>query len=209
MIFYPKRKIDPPNRWFLQFSQFTPDEKFDYNNGAYVVLALIAERVSGESFYDIVDQRVCARAGLLDTGFFRSDELPGRAATGYLASTGSERTNVLHLPVRGSGDGGIYSTVADLSRLWTAFFEGRIVAHDWVARMVKPRSHVPESPMTYGLGFWLHGGNGTVLLTGSDAGVSFMSQHSPSTSITSTVISNTSEGAWPIARLLRDYPSNS
>jgi hypothetical protein len=37
----------------------------------------------------------------------RSDELPARAALGYLSLDGVSRTNVFHLPVRGSGDGGI------------------------------------------------------------------------------------------------------
>jgi hypothetical protein len=40
------------------------------------------------------------------TAFLRADDLPGRAALGYLAVDGG-RTNVLHLPVRGNGDGGI------------------------------------------------------------------------------------------------------
>ena len=52
------------------------------------------------------------------------------------------RTNVFHLPVRGSGDGGIYSTAADISSLWRALFAGRIVSPDWVAEMVRPRSDV-------------------------------------------------------------------
>ena len=54
-----------------------------------------------------------------DTAFLRSDELPGDAALGYLDVDGP-RTNVFHLPVRGSGDGGIYSTAADLSAFWRA-----------------------------------------------------------------------------------------
>ena len=52
-----------------------------------------------------------------DTAFLRSDELPAGAALGYLEVDGVTRTNVFHLPVRGTGDGGIYSTVADISCL--------------------------------------------------------------------------------------------
>jgi CubicO group peptidase (beta-lactamase class C family) len=84
-------------------------ERFTYNNGGYVVLALLAERASGLDFHEIVRRRVCEPAGMVDTSFLRSDELPGRAARGYLYAEGL-RTNVLHLPVVGSGDGGIYST---------------------------------------------------------------------------------------------------
>ncbi len=180
---------------------FAPDERFAYCNGGFVVLALIAERASGVPFPDLVRARVCEPAGMVDTEFLRSDELPGRAAVGYLEHDGL-RTNVFHLPVRGSGDGGIYSTAADWSRFWTALFAGRIVSREWVAEMVRPRSDVPEESRRYGLGFWLHATSDVVMVEGYDAGVSFRSAHDPSTTTTYTVISNTPEGAWPVVWLL-------
>ena len=174
---------------------FAPGERFAYCNSGYVVLALIAERTSGVPFHELVRQRVCRPAGMVDTEFLRSDELPGRAALGYLAMDGVSRTNVFHLPVRGSGDGGIYSTVADIASFWTAFFAGRIVPADRVAELLQPHSE------QYGLGFWLPRKR-AVALEGSDAGVSFRSVHDPSRRVTHTVISNESDGAWPIGRLL-------
>ena len=180
---------------------FPPGERFAYNNGGYVVLALIAERTSGTPFHELVRRRVCEPAGMEDTEFLRSDELPGRAALGYLTVDGP-RTNVFHLPVRGSGDGGIYSTAANVSALWVAFFAGRIVSKDWVAEMVRPRSDWPEESKRYGLGFHLHASSDVVMLEGYDAGVSFRSTHDPMSTTTYTVISNTSDGAWPITDLL-------
>src|SRR6476619_4151824 len=134
---------------------FPPGERFAYNNGDYVVLALIAERASGVPFHELVRRRVCEPAAMSDSDFFRSDELPARAALGYLTADGL-RTNVLHLPVRGSGDGGIYSTASDVSSLWSAFFAGRIVSMDRVTEMVRARSDVPTESLRYGLGFWIH-----------------------------------------------------
>ena len=180
---------------------FPPGERFAYNNGGYVLLALIAERTSGVPFHELVRRRVCEPAGMGDTEFLRSDDLPGRAALGYLTADGS-RTNVLHLPVRGSGDGGIYSTAADVSSLWGAFFAGRIVSRDWVTEMVRARSDVPSESLRNGLGFWLHRSGDVVELHGYDAGVSFRSTHDPRSRTTRTVISNTSEGTWPIETLL-------
>ncbi|TDX02705.1 serine hydrolase [Kribbella sp. VKM Ac-2566] len=176
-------------------------ERFAYNNGGYVVLALLAERASGIDFHQLVRTLVCEPAGMVDTEFLRSDELPGRAALGYLSVDGL-RTNVFHLPVLGSGDGGIYSTAADLSAFWDALFAGRIVSPEHVAEMVRPRSDWPEESRRYGLGFHLHATGDAVWLEGYDAGVSFASLHKPSSSITYTVISNWSDGAWPIIRVL-------
>jgi CubicO group peptidase (beta-lactamase class C family) len=177
-----------------------PGERFAYNNGGFVVLALIAERAGGKPFHRLVHQRVCRPAGLRDTGYLRSDELPGDAALGYLW-TDRPRTNVFHLPVLGSGDGGIYSTAADLSRFWPAFFAGEIVPVDAVAEMVRPRSDWPEEERRYGLGFHLHATSDVVWLEGYDAGVSFTSTYEPDRRITATVISNTAEGAWPFVKL--------
>jgi CubicO group peptidase (beta-lactamase class C family) len=182
---------------------FLPGERFAYCNGGYVVLALVAERASGVAFHELVRRRVCEPAGMGDSEFLRSDELPGRAALGYLTVDGT-RTNVFHLPVLGSGDGGIYSTAADISSLWSAFFAGRIVSKQWVAEMVRPRSDEPRQSRRYGLGFWLHASTDVVALEGHDAGVSFRSVHDPASTTTHTVISNTSEGAWPITLLLDD-----
>jgi CubicO group peptidase (beta-lactamase class C family) len=184
-------------------AKFPPGERFSYCNSGYVVLALIAERVAGVPFHELVVQRVCDPAGLGDTAFFRSDELPERAATGYLDVSGC-RTNVFHLPVRGSGDGGIYTTVGDVARFWRALFSGKIVPVARIADLIQPRSSTQSSLPAYGLGFWLDPDAGVVALVGSDAGVSFATQHAPGRVLTATVISNTTDGAWPLMRLLRD-----
>ncbi|HEY3485579.1 MAG TPA: serine hydrolase domain-containing protein, partial [Ilumatobacteraceae bacterium] len=38
-----------------------PGERFEYCNGGYVVLALIAERASGTDYHELVSERVCRR----------------------------------------------------------------------------------------------------------------------------------------------------
>lgn len=182
-------------------SKFAPNEKFSYSNSGYVVLALIAERSTDSPFHRLVKQRVCEPAGMRDTDFMRSDELTGRAAVGYLAAEGS-RTNIFHLPVMGSGDGGIYSTAADIGSMWKAMFGGLIVSMDRVAEMVHPRSDAKAHSKRYGLGFWLHPRSEAVMLEGSDAGVSFRTVHYRTERITYTVMSNVTDGAWPIARHL-------
>jgi len=189
-------------------AKFPAGERFSYCSSGYVVLALIAERVSRVAFPQLVRQRVCMPAGMLDSGFLRSDALPGRTALGYLTAGGKPRTNVFHLPVVGSGDGGIYSTAADISAFWRSLIASEIVPARWVAEMVCPRSHVPAESMRYGLGFWLGEHDSTVILEGLDAGVSFRSVHDPRSALTRTVISNSSDGAWPLARLLDELAAS-
>jgi len=179
-----------------------PGERFVYCNGGYVVLALLAERAVKIPYHDLVDQRVCAPARLRDTAFLRSDELPGRAAIGYLEDEGL-RSNIFHLPVRHVGDGGIYTTAADIHRLWDAVFAGRIVSAETLAEMMLPRSETSEVSVRYGLGFWLDGATGAVELHGFDAGVGFVSARDPGGRFAYTVISNKSRGAWPVSERIK------
>jgi CubicO group peptidase (beta-lactamase class C family) len=181
---------------------FRPGERFAYCNGGFVVLALVAERVSGQLLRDLVSERVCKPASMASTAFLRSDELPADAASGYLHNTGL-RTNVLHLPVRGSGDGGAYTTAADVRAFWTSLFDGKIVPLSTVYEMVRPRSDVPDEGRLYGRGFWLHLSTETVMLEGYDAGASFWTAYDPTSATSFTVLSNTSEGAWPLAQMLQ------
>jgi CubicO group peptidase (beta-lactamase class C family) len=183
---------------------FVAGERFSYNNAGYALLALLAERATGVEFYDLVRTLVCEPAGMTDTAFLRSDELPGRAALGYMSADGP-RTNVFHLPVRGTGDGGIYSTAADLSALWDALLAGRIVPPGRFSEMVRPRSDWPEENERYGLGFHRHATRDDAWLEGYDAGVSCVSWHQPQSALTVTVIANWTDGAWPIHRVLREH----
>jgi CubicO group peptidase (beta-lactamase class C family) len=180
-----------------------PGDRFAYNNAGYVVLAALAERAGGSSYHDLVDELVIAPAALTHTAFLRGDELPGDAALGYLHDEGL-RTNVLHLPVRGVGDGGIATTAADVSRLWTALFDGRIVSPATVDTMTAPHSSDTgtTSEHRYGFGCWLPAGDGLVEMEGADAGASFRSTCRRHDRLIASVLSNTTDGAWPIANAL-------
>lgn len=189
--------------------KFPPGERFAYCNGGYVVLALIAERAAGTPFHDLVHDVVWAPAGMSDTAFLRSDELPGRAALGYVQVDGAGRTNVFHLPVRGSGDGGAYSTAADVAAFWRSLFAGSIVGEVTLAEMLKKRSGA-RPDRGYGLGFWLPAESRAALLVGSDSGVAFRSAHDPDRGGTWTLLSNTRDGASAIAgRLEQDRTGGS
>ncbi|MGD6979911.1 MULTISPECIES: serine hydrolase domain-containing protein [Citricoccus] len=187
-----------------------PGERFAYNNGGYIVLALAAERACGRSFHELVTERVLAPAGMGATGYPRLDEPAAGTATGYLRCD-SVRTNVLHLPVRGNGDGGAVSTVEDLSRFWRALADGRIVSRGALAEMTRPRHHDEYEGLRCGMGFWLDEDGPGWILEGYDPGVSVRTRFDPTTRTTVTIVSNDSEGAWPVIQRYVDWlnPSGS
>ena len=179
--------------------KFPPDHGFSYCNGGYVLLALMCERVTGTDFPDLVRTHVTNRANLGSTAFLDVNHLPPDTAVGYLADG---RPNTDNLPRGGSGDGGLSTTAADIAELWRALFAGSIVTADVAAAMVAPRSTEPTTGSRYGLGFWLDPTDSRVSLEGCDAGVSFRSTHDRSRDLTTTVISNSTDGAWPLVRAL-------
>jgi CubicO group peptidase (beta-lactamase class C family) len=173
---------------------FEPGTDFAYNNGAFCVLAILAGRAAGEPFHDLVRRLVIEPVGLDHTAYLRSDELPADAARGYLAADGL-RTNVLHLPVIGGGDGGIYTTVDDLHRLWQALEAGEVIGRDLLAEAWRTRSRLPDDE-GYGLGFWTWGS--AVELKGGDVGAALYSLHVPG-GLTWTIMSNVTSGLSPLA----------
>jgi len=199
----PVHRLDAPRAYLAVIEGFPqkspPGSVFAYNNAGYVMLSIAVEVATGRSYYDLVQERVLEPAAMRDTGFERSDRLPTGAAIGYLEDG---RSNVLHLPVRGAGDGGAYTTVADLEALWASLFAGRILPMPVVDRLVAPRNDDPSERRRYGLGFWLRDDRDTVMLEGMDAGVSCRTVHDRPSGLGYTVISNTSSGAWPLVAYL-------
>jgi CubicO group peptidase (beta-lactamase class C family) len=118
--------------------QFEPGSQQRYSNAGYLVLGLLVERVSGESYYDYVRKHIYEPAGLARTAHFAVDSLPENTAVGYTTggergggeSSGGEgaalRRNSDLLPGRGSSAGGGYSTAHDLLRLLNALREKKI-----------------------------------------------------------------------------------
>ncbi|MEO5609879.1 MAG: serine hydrolase domain-containing protein [Ornithinibacter sp.] len=181
--------------------KFAAGARFAYCNGGYMVLAVLLERATKGTYHDVVQRLVFEPAGLQGTGFLPLNELPADAALGYLDNDG-DLVNTLHLPVMGNGDGGAFTTAADLHRFWLALLEGQIVSRETVQEMTRPRHDVPQENMRYGLGFWIHRTHPAPILEGFDAGASFRSTHLIDTRTTVSVLGNSSHGAWPVIATL-------
>lgn len=174
-----------------------PGVRFVYNNSGYMMLALVIERLAGRSYHDEVRRRVFEPAAMASTDFLRSDRLPAGAALGYLADG---RSNIFHLPVIGTGDGGAYTTGPDMMRFWQALLAGRIVGPSLVHRMTTV--HNTHPPEYYGLGFWIAPDRTTVQLEGMDAGVSLRSGANPISGLRYCLIANKSADVWPLASIV-------
>ena len=130
-IFGPKYLSAPPARLrelsdFLALFvdeplQFEPGTAQRYSNAGYVVLGLIIEHVSGQTYRDYLRDHIFVPAGMTSTGFWAVDEPVAHRATGYTMRGPSgpltaRIPNTATLPGRPSSAGGAYSTAGDLLR---------------------------------------------------------------------------------------------
>jgi D-alanyl-D-alanine carboxypeptidase len=102
--------------------QFQPGTSQKYSNGGFIVLGLIVESITGQSYYDYVQKNIFDRAGMKSTSFgFRQGRDP-KQAIGYttMSDSGDESTdhkrhpNLALVPARGNSAGSAQSTAADL-----------------------------------------------------------------------------------------------
>ncbi|MGD1109034.1 MAG: serine hydrolase domain-containing protein [Mycobacterium sp.] len=114
-----------PDIWLTELAKLPlvhqPGERVTYSH-SIDLLGVIASRVDGKPFYEVLDERVLAPAGMVDTGFFVSVEARRRAATMYsLDDQYRLRHDVMgppHLkpPSFCNAGGGLWSTADDYLR---------------------------------------------------------------------------------------------
>ncbi|MCK5068276.1 MAG: beta-lactamase family protein [Bacteroidales bacterium] len=105
--------------------QAAPGEEYNYNNSAFIMLAEIVERISGQTFPEFMEENVFGPLGMNST-VVRTDPVTiiSGASQGYTRdSTGYKETGDLYSAY---GAGGIYSTPADFAR-WMSNFNDPVV----------------------------------------------------------------------------------
>jgi D-alanyl-D-alanine carboxypeptidase len=107
--------------------EFEPGARFAYSNYGFILLGILIEKVSGQSYYDYVRQHIFQPAGMTRTDSLPEEEkVEGRAA-GYMRQGDKWGPNNDTLPVRGTSAGGGYSTVADLTAFANAVMEHKLL----------------------------------------------------------------------------------
>ena len=119
---------------------FEPGTSRRYSNYGYIVLGLIIEAASGESYYDYVKRNVFDPAGMTSSGFFEADKIVPDVAMGYTKTQpdsgqpGNEwYENTMRLPVRGASDGGSHSTARDLFHFDRALRTHKLLRPAWTS----------------------------------------------------------------------------
>jgi CubicO group peptidase (beta-lactamase class C family) len=118
---------------------FEPGTESAYSNVGYVLVRMIIERVTGESFSSVVQRLVFDPAEMEDSGWLKPYEVIPRLASGYdvvldrvIAAESDDPTNNL-------GAGGLYTTVLDLAAFDRALREGRVLSFEMQKKRIESR----------------------------------------------------------------------
>jgi CubicO group peptidase (beta-lactamase class C family) len=182
--------------------EFEPGAQFKYNNSGYFLLGVLLEKVTGQSYEQVLRDQIFTPLGMRDSGYDSPTRILPMRASGYSRS-GSDVDNAPYLDmVQPFAAGALYSTVDDLMKWDQALYTDQLLpsaarsamfaafkgnyAYGWQVST--------PSPQTFGRGQVSHGGGIN--------GFSTMIIRLPEENITSIVLSNVQQAAT--GRIARD-----
>ncbi|MEL6460441.1 MAG: serine hydrolase [Cyanobacteria bacterium J06621_15] len=147
---------------------FAPGESFNYSNTNYLLLGMLIEAATGNSFQDEVNRLILSPLGLENT-YFVGDEIPeDKFVNGYADLIGEDgnfgsdgvlentKNSFSSLPFT-LADGGIVSNTKDVSRFSDALFGGELLTPESLNHMLS-WPNIDESEVEvadeYGLGIY-------------------------------------------------------
>jgi D-alanyl-D-alanine carboxypeptidase len=133
--------------------KFEPGSKWEYSNYGFLLLGVIIEKVTGQSYYDYVREHVYAPAGMTATGSEPEDQPVTDRSVGYTRMEGSDwKPNTDTLPWRGTSAGGGYSTVEDLAKFAAALQEHKLLNAEYTDLLTTGKPGTPDNSYAYGFG---------------------------------------------------------
>ena len=131
-----------------------PGQRHAYLNEGYIMLGMIIEKASGESYGDYVKKNILLPLGMSRSTFEEEDvKKETDVATPYIGSRDGQRTPTRYPYGRLISDGGLMSSAEDMSifvrmLLSEGEFNGRrIVSPDTIRDMMQPKIPLAEEPL--------------------------------------------------------------
>jgi CubicO group peptidase (beta-lactamase class C family) len=118
--------------------EFAPGSERAYSNTGYLLLGLVIEKLSGESYAQFVKENLLDPAGMRDSGYDTHAAIIRHRASGYTyGPQGFENAPYLDMSIPFAA-GGLYSTTGDLLRWEQALFGGKVLSRASLEQMTTP-----------------------------------------------------------------------
>ncbi|MGH9502462.1 MAG: serine hydrolase domain-containing protein [Terriglobales bacterium] len=145
-------------------TKFPPGTHWDYSNSGYAVLAMVVEKVSGQPFGDFLHARIFAPLGMNQTvAYEKGKNTVAHRAYGYTHASGGWRQMDQSPTSAVLGDGGVYSSLADLAKWDRALTHHTLLSEAEMKPAITPVKVADGSvqepdgkPAAYGFGWFLN-----------------------------------------------------
>jgi len=119
-----------------------------------VLLGVVIENVTGQSYYEYVRTHIYEPSGMTATGSLPEDQVVPDRSIGYMKPPGTSNwvANTETLPYRGTSAGGGYSTVKDLARFAEALLRHELLRPDSTELLITGKVEVQRGEK-YAYGF--------------------------------------------------------
>ncbi len=184
---------------------FTPGTSYRYSNTGYSLLALIVERVSGQSFASFLHDRIFVPLGMNHTVAHQDNvDVVANRAFGYTNKNGSWLRKDQSTTSAVLGDGGIYSSIDDMAKWDAAQYDSRLLNEEWRMVAFTPHTQTDVPGVSYGFGWRVTGE--TLWHSGETSGFRNVIVRYPARHLTVVILTNRDdpgpyETALSIARL--------
>ena len=134
--------------------EFAPGERYRYNNNGYILLGLVAEKVTGKPFSEHLSETFFTPLGLSATGVCEAGDRVERLPSYLPPARDGEvfRRAPSHHPSAGFSAGFLCSTAGDIARWSQALANGRVVSAESLAAMTTPSTGKEGVRTNYGMG---------------------------------------------------------
>lgn len=181
---------------------FPPGSAFRYSNSGYAVLAMVIEKISGQSFARFLQKEIFTPLDMQNTVAYEQgvSQVPHRAY-GYTVNSDSVIFSDQSLTSAVLGDGGIYSSLTDLYKWDQALYTEKLVSAATLQEAFTPALE------NYGFGWNIDKYKGHYRLhhTGSTRGFRNTIQRFPKDQFTVIILTNRREpDVAPLADKLTD-----
>lgn len=138
---------------------FEPGSAHRYSNGAFVLLGLVVERISGMDLAEFMKRRIFQPLGMEHTLMYEHGRGPevSHRAYGYSEKDGKWTRTDQDVTSATRGDGGIYSSVDDLAKWDAALYTDKLLNAQSRKLAFTPTEPLADPDVDYGFGWRLSG----------------------------------------------------
>jgi D-alanyl-D-alanine carboxypeptidase len=131
---------------------FAPDESYSYSNSNYLLAQLVLEAASEQPLHTLIRERIIEPLALENTYTQISETLDGEFVNGYVDIDGDGNVDEVSEINDGAGfgDGGLVSTVGDLTTFYRALLQERTLLSE--AALAQMMTFQDGDGFEYGLG---------------------------------------------------------